>query len=133
MSTLNIIVFFKAYESEEIIEIDPAVGLITILTRAISNAEDRSTSNNSVARTILNRLLAVDHLPTDKKHILSVLLNNIICLYHIVGHKQIIEVINNFNIVKKLPFFVAANEYILLLYMICLVCILQSCFNGIDN
>ncbi|CAH1725712.1 unnamed protein product [Aphis gossypii] len=39
----------------------------------------------------MNRILSFDHLPTDKIHVFSVLLNNIMCLYHVASHRQLIE------------------------------------------
>jgi hypothetical protein len=66
------------------------------LTRIIGNAEDRNANNYSHA-TISDRVFSFDNLPTDKLHILSLLLNNVICLYYIAGHKQLVDVrlINN--------------------------------------
>lgn len=77
----------------EIIEIGSATGLISVLTRLIGNAENRN-ANTFGAVIDSSRVFSFDHLPTDKMHILSVLLNNIICLYHIAGHRQLVEVGN---------------------------------------
>jgi len=73
------------------IEINSAAGLITVLTRIIRNTEDRN-ANIHIADAVMNRILSFDHLPTDKKHVFSVLLNNIMCLYHVASHRQLIEV-----------------------------------------
>ncbi|XP_060863040.1 E3 ubiquitin-protein ligase RNF123-like [Metopolophium dirhodum] len=75
---------------DEMIEINSAAGLITVLTRIIRNTEDRN-ANAHIADTVMNRILSFDHLPTDKKHVFSVLLNNIMCLYHVASHRQLIE------------------------------------------
>lgn len=72
-------------------EINSAAGLITILTRIIRNTEDIN-ANIHIADAVMNRILSFDHLPTDKIHVFSVLLNNIMCLYHVVSHRQLIEV-----------------------------------------
>ncbi|XP_029342019.1 uncharacterized protein LOC100573922 isoform X2 [Acyrthosiphon pisum] len=72
------------------IEINSAAGLITVLTRILRNTEDRN-ANTYIADAVMNRILSFDHLPTDKKHVFSVLLNNIMCLYHVACHRQLIE------------------------------------------
>eukprot|EP00102_Acyrthosiphon_pisum_P014112 XP_008183980.1 PREDICTED: E3 ubiquitin-protein ligase RNF123-like isoform X1 [Acyrthosiphon pisum] len=75
---------------DEMIEINSAAGLITVLTRILRNNEDRN-ANTHIADAVMNRILSFDHLPTDKKHVFSVLLNNIMCLYHVASHRQLIE------------------------------------------
>lgn len=85
----------------EFIEIGSASGLISVLARIIGNAENRN-ANTSGAVIDSNKVFSFDHLPTDKIHILSVLLNNIICLYHIAGHRQLVEVRDEkFNTYRK--------------------------------
>lgn len=59
------------------------------MTRIIGNVEDR---NANVRENNLNEMFMFDQLPTNKIHVFSVLLNNLICLYHATGHKQLIEV-----------------------------------------
>lgn len=76
---------------DDVIEINSAAGLITILTRIIRNTEDRN-ANIHIADAVMNRILSFDHLPIDKIHVFSVLLNNIMCLYHVACHRQLIEV-----------------------------------------
>lgn len=68
-------------------------GLITVLTRLIGNADDRNANTYST-EMVLNRIFSFDHLPTEKSHVLSAILNNTICLYHTVGHRQLTEVGN---------------------------------------
>ncbi|XP_026823070.1 E3 ubiquitin-protein ligase RNF123-like [Rhopalosiphum maidis] len=72
---------------DAIIEIDSPADIITVLRRLIT--EDRN-ANTHIAGAV-NRTLSFDHLPTDKIHIFSVLLNSIICLYHVACHRQLIE------------------------------------------
>ncbi|XP_025196504.1 E3 ubiquitin-protein ligase RNF123-like [Melanaphis sacchari] len=78
---------------DEMIEINSAAGLITVLTRIIRNTEDRN-ANTHIADAVMNRILSFDHLPTDKIHVFSVLLNSIICLYRIACHRQLIEYVS---------------------------------------
>lgn len=75
----------------EIIEINSATGLISVLTRIMRNTENINANNHS-SETDSKRIFLFNHLPTDKIHILSVLLNNTVCLYHIAGHRQLVEV-----------------------------------------
>lgn len=83
--------FVQVDVEDEMIEINSAAGLITVLTRIITNTEDRN-ANNHIADAVANRILSFDHLPTNKKHVFSVLLNNIMCLYYVASHRQLIEV-----------------------------------------
>lgn len=85
------------------IEINSAAGLITVITRIIRNTEDRN-ANNHIADAVMNRILSFDHLPTNKIHVFSVLLNNIICLYHISCHRQLIEVRHELQNISKTLF-----------------------------
>lgn len=75
----------------EIIEINSATGLISVLTRIMRNTENINANNRS-SETDSKRIFLFNHLPTDKIHILSVLLNNTVCLYHVAGHRQLVEV-----------------------------------------
>ncbi|XP_050053150.1 E3 ubiquitin-protein ligase RNF123-like isoform X2 [Aphis gossypii] len=74
---------------DDVIEINSVAGFITILTRIIRNTEDRN-ANIHIADAVMNRILSFD-LPTDKIHVFSVLLNNIMFLYHVASHRQLIE------------------------------------------
>ncbi|VVC25271.1 Concanavalin A-like lectin/glucanase domain,SPRY domain,Zinc finger, RING-type,B30.2/SPRY domain [Cinara cedri] len=73
----------------EIIEINSPVGLATVLNRIFGNG-----NNIFPVGTAMTKTFSFDHLPTNKIHILSVLLNNIICLYHVAGHRQLIEYVS---------------------------------------
>lgn len=79
---------------DAIIEIDSPADIITVLRRLIT--EDRN-ANTHIAGAV-NRTLSFDNLPTDKIHIFSVLLNSIICLYHVACHRQLIDV-RRYNII----------------------------------
>lgn len=85
--------FVEADEEDDMIEINSTAGLITVLTRIIENAAVRNA--NTRGEMVSNRIFSFDQLPIDKIHVFSGLLNNIICLYHIAGHKQLVEVRNN--------------------------------------
>lgn len=88
--------FVEAEIENEIIETNLSTGLISVLTRLMGNTDDRN-SNIYSTELVLNRIFSFDNLPTDKKHIFSAILNNTICLYHIAGHRQLIEVIDKYN------------------------------------
>lgn len=91
-------------EEDDLIEINSTAGLITVLTRIIENAAVRNTNIHD--EMVSNRVFSFDHLPNDKIHVFSVLLNNIICLYHIAGHKQLVEVRNKHMILFNFALFI---------------------------
>lgn len=106
---------------DEISQMNSAAGLITILTRIMRNDEERNARNS-----ISNTIFLFDNLPTDKLHILSLLLNNIMCLYYIAGHRQLVDVRHNScNGFKMLTIIVS------LLISFCLVYVIQREINRI--
>lgn len=76
----------------EITEINSMTGLITVLHRIISVNEENRNANINYAKTDSKKIFLFDHLPIDKNHVLSGLLNSLICLYHTSSQKQIVEV-----------------------------------------
>ncbi|XP_050423164.1 E3 ubiquitin-protein ligase RNF123-like [Adelges cooleyi] len=81
--------------NEEVIEIDSAAGFMAVLTRFITEAQERSANVNMNSSAILRGMLSShSNLPTDKRSVLSEMLNNVVCLYNIAGHKQLIEYVS---------------------------------------
>lgn len=111
------IAFDLAEAEDEIIEITSTAGFISVLNRIIGNTEDRH-ANNFSHETVSSWLFSYDHLPTDKLHILSLLLNYAMCLYHISGHKQLVDVRHKYNHFKF-------NYYRFFYYIFCLVLVVQ--------
>lgn len=99
-------------------------GLITVLTRLIGNIDDRNTNTYST-EMVLNRIFSFDNLPTEKSYVLSAILNNTICLYHIVGHRQLIEVIDKYDNLQIL-YINTYNTYLFYFIMLFSVRIFQG-------
>lgn len=67
---------------------------MTVLSRLVASLPDRDVENNFLQLTVSSSRITPEYnnIFVDTRTVLSDIFNNIICLYSLTGHRQLIEV-----------------------------------------
>ncbi|XP_050527648.1 E3 ubiquitin-protein ligase RNF123-like isoform X2 [Daktulosphaira vitifoliae] len=83
-------------EDDDIVEADPTANLMAILSRFVAITQDRDVEDNFIQSTNVFKRISSEYnnIFVDTRSVLSDIFNNIICLYSIAGHKQLVEYVS---------------------------------------